>query len=168
MEEDRTGAKYMNSADNAHRIPDHPTSVVKTFCQSFFLATILIFKKIPAEIVNRFQRYRHDRRRIPKRKTKSRVYILVGYTTKAKVDKRYRSIKIQRLFRGFLVLGIIVISIVLIFQALSPMINFDSYKQMFGIEEFDDLTANDPFGDISLSMGKTATASSEEWEESRE
>ena len=119
--------------------------------KSIYVTTFLFFKNLPAVAKNRWMRYRNEKKRTPKRKTKSRVYILVGYTTKAKVDKRYRSVRIQRVFRGLLISGIFIISCVLMYRAISPQLDFESYSQMFGIKELDELTNVDPFESFHLS-----------------
>ena len=128
--------------------------------RSIYITTFLFFKNLPAMVVNRWQRYQNERKRIPKRKTKNRVYILIGYTTKAKVDKRYKSVKIQKIVRAALLFGILVICCVLAYRAVNPNLDFDAYKQMFGIEEMDELTTADPFDFQHFGDNTTGTTSS--------
>jgi len=142
-------------------IPQSFSQKLQLLGKSIYIATLLFFKNIPSVIKNRWQRYWNEKKRLPKRKTKSRVYVLVGYTSKEKVDKRYRSMKIQKLIKGFLIIGILVISMILLYRAFSPEFDFASYQQMFGIEKLDDLTEKDPFEGIAVVPQVTPTVSTE-------
>lgn len=125
---------------------------VEVLLKSIVHATGLFFVNLPIKMKSRITKYIKDRKNLPKRKSMSRVYVLIGYTSKEKVDRRYRSLKIQRILRFLLILGIIFLCFLLAFRAITPMLNFESYKKMFGIEEFDDLTAVDPFENIDFSQ----------------
>ena len=113
--------------------------------RAIFVSTILYFKNLPAQILNRWERYMNDRKRMPKRKSKHRVYVLIGYTSKEKIDQRYRSLKIQKMITTLLIVGIVLIFFVLVYRVINPKIDVDAYRQMIGVNDFDDLVKKDPF-----------------------
>lgn len=120
---------------------------ISDFIMSMGRSTVRFVKNIPHQINNEYKRRLNELRRRPKRKTPNRVYSLVGYTTKAYVDSKYRAAKILRLVRTSLIFAIIVIIIIMMVKSVLPMLDPKNYQQIFGINEFEQLTENDPFID---------------------
>lgn len=104
---------------------------------------------IPAKIKSFVLRKINDYKNKPKRTEMNKVYVLVGYTTKQNVDNRYNDehflISVRRVL-------LILISILLLFitiKWLTPQLKFDQMKQIFGIQNVEDMTSNDPFSNES-------------------
>ena len=108
--------------------------------------TVRFFKNIVPRTVNKYKRWKNEKNRMPKRTTKSKVYVLIGYTTKEHVDRHFRSIKIQNLIRTSLLVLILITIIVITMNWLDPFGNMDELKQIIGIDKVQDLTQEDPFG----------------------
>ena len=136
---------YNSTEQEPNPVVEKILIVLNNLWRAFYISTLLFFKNLPTKILNRFEGYINDRKRMPKRKTKHRVYILIGYTSKEKVDRRYRSVKIQKLISTFLILGIVLIFLVLVYRVINPKLDYDGYKQMIGVNDFDELIKKDPF-----------------------
>ena len=108
--------------------------------------TVRFFKNIIPRTVNKYRRYMNEKNRMPKRTSKSKVYVLIGYTTKEHVDRHFRSIKIQNMIRTALLVLILIAVIVITMNWLDPFGNMDELKQIIGIDKVQDLTQEDPFG----------------------
>jgi len=108
--------------------------------------TVRFFKNIIPRTVNKYRRYMNEKKRMPKRTSKSKVYVLIGYTTKEHVDRHFRSLKIQNLIRTALLILILAAVIVITMNWLDPFGNMDELKQIIGIDKVQDLTQEDPFG----------------------
>ena len=107
--------------------------------------TVQYFRNLPNEIRNKVKAKIAEHRRMPKRKSISKVYVLVGYTTKEYVDQKYRKERILLNIRRILVAAIIILILIMTYRWIMPKIDTNEYKQMVGIEEIDDLTQSDPF-----------------------
>lgn len=108
--------------------------------------TVRFFKNIVPRSVNKYKRWKNEKNRMPKRTSKSKVYVLIGYTTKEHVDRHFRSMKIQNLIRTALLVLILVTIVVITMKWLDPFGNMDELKQIIGIDKVQDLTQEDPFG----------------------
>jgi hypothetical protein len=108
--------------------------------------TVRFVKNIPSRIQNKYMRYRNEKNRLPKRRTKNKVYVLVGYTTKEHVDRKYAAIKVQHLIRRVLMVCILIVFLVIMYNWLNPLGNTTELKQIIGINKIDDLALEDPFG----------------------
>lgn len=115
---------------------------------SIYRTTLRFIKNIPSRLHNKYLRYMNERRRMPRRKTKSKVYVLVGYTSKEHVDRRFMAMKVQNLIRKSLLLGILIVFLIIIFKWLDPLGNINELKQIVGIDSMDDLAQEDPFGSV--------------------
>ena len=85
--------------------------------------------------------------RLPPRKDISRVYLVVGYTTKKYVEERYnaeRRMMIMR--RGLLALIFFLLLFIVLDRSLSAF-NYGEIKQMFGFSSWSELLKNDPFSE---------------------
>ena len=103
------------------------------------------FKNLPNQIRNKINEKIAEKRRMPKRKSIHKVYVLVGYTTKEYVDRKYRKERSLLIIRKVLVAMIIIVLIIMAYRWIMPMLDTDEYKQMIGINELEDLTESDPF-----------------------
>jgi len=113
---------------------------------SIVRTTVRFVKNIPSRIQNKYLRYCNEKNRLPRRRTKSKVYVLVGYTTKEHVDRKYAAIKVQHLIRRVLLICILIVSLVILYNWLNPLGNTNDLKQIVGINKIDDLAQKDPFG----------------------
>lgn len=112
---------------------------------SIFRTTVRLVKNIPSRMHNKYLRYRNEKKRMPRRKTKSKVYVLVGYTTKEHVDRRFAALKVQQLIRKTLIALIVIVFLVIMYNWLDPLGNTNEIKQIVGIEKINDLAQEDPF-----------------------
>ncbi len=112
---------------------------------SVFRTTVRFFKNIPSKIINYFRRRKKEHDRMPKRTSANRVYVLIGYTTKKYVDRKYRREKVMHRIRSVLVFLIIIILLIMVYRSVVPMIDSSEYKQMLGIEKIEKMAEKDPF-----------------------
>jgi uncharacterized membrane protein len=126
---------------------------IKRVAICIFRTTVRYIRNIPSRVRNKYLRWKNLRKRMPQRKTKSKVYVLIGYTSKQHVDRRYRAIKVQNMIRKILVLLIVVLFIMILFKWIDPLRNSEQYKQMMGISDMKDLTKVDPFGAAGETSG---------------
>ena len=82
---------------------------------------------------------------MPKRKSIHKVYVLVGYTTKEYVDRKYRKERTLLIIRRILIACIIILSLIMAYRWFVPKLDTNEYKQMIGINKMDELTQSDPF-----------------------
>jgi|GEM_PF-4602321 len=128
---------------------DHQRAPVVVFFSdlgvSILRTTRRAFKNLIPSIRNKYRRWRNERNRLPKRTTRSKAYLLVGYTTKEHIDKRYRAMKTQNIIRVVLLISLLVLTMYILQKWLNPFGNTDELKQIIGIEGIDELTEEDPF-----------------------
>ena len=111
--------------------------------------TLNFFKSLPNKISSKIKEKIAQKKRMPKRKSIHKVYVLVGYTTKEYVNRKYRKERILLIIRRILVACIIVIILIMAYRWIMPQLDTEEYKQMVGIDDIDDLTRNDPFASES-------------------
>ena len=123
------------------------SDIMSDFLGASWRATVRLFKSIPSRIFGRIRKIWRDYRDRPPRKDISRVYLVVGYTTKKYVEERdnaERRNQYQLLFsedqRFFLLLFIV------LDRSLSAF-NYGEHKQMFGFSSWTELLKNDPFSE---------------------
>lgn len=107
--------------------------------------TVQFFKNLPDAIRNRIKAKIAEHRRMPKRKSISKVYVLVGYTTKEYVDRKFRKERALMIIRKILIACIICIVLIMTYRWFKPKVDYTEYKQMIGVNELDELTQSDPF-----------------------
>lgn len=120
-------------------------SWVSGVASSVFRTTVRYFKNIPSKMVNLYRRRKKEHDRMPKRNSASKVYILIGYTTKKNVDRKYRREKVLYRLRSVMIAAIILVLLIMIYKAVIPMIDSSEYKQMLGIEKIEKMAEKDPF-----------------------
>lgn len=103
-------------------------------------------------VKNIYKRWRNERNRLPKRTSRNKAYLLLGYTTKEHINKRYRAMKIQNIIRVSLLISIILITFYILYTWLNPFGNTDEIKQIAGVDGIEDLTGEDPFGKYNESQ----------------
>lgn len=120
-----------------------------TFIGSIGRTTVRIFKNLPNRIRNFFQRKYKEAQKRPKRKDINRVYYLVGYTTKEKVDAMYSRERSMIILRRGLLTMILILLLLIALGRITENLDLDSYSQMFGVSDTSDLTRRDPFSNAS-------------------
>lgn len=122
-------------------------------------ATLRYIKNIPSKVRNFFVRKINERRNRPPRKDISKVYVLVGYTTRKLVDDKFNAERHMIILRRGL---LIIIFVLLLFITLSRVLNvvkFDDMKQMFGISGWSEVVSNDPFNTRSTEASNPSESS---------
>lgn len=137
------------------KIPNNPDETFGEKVKSVFLCihrtNVRTVVNLPAKVKSLILRKINDYKNKPKRTEINKVYVLVGYTTKQNIDNRYNDEHFMIALRRCL---LIIISILLLFitiEWLTPKIKIDEFKQIFGIEDVDEMTSNDPFGELKES-----------------
>lgn len=123
------------------------SDIMSDFLGASWRATVRLFKSIPSRIFGRIRKIWRDYRDRPPRKDISRVYVVVGYTTKKYVEERYnaeRRMMIMR--RGLLALIFFLLLFIVLDRSLSAF-NYGEIKQMFGFSSWSELLKNDPFSE---------------------
>lgn len=123
------------------------SDIMYDFLGASWRATVRLFKSIPSRIFGRIRKIWRDYRDRPPRKDISRVYLVVGYTTKKYVEERYnaeRRMMIMR--RGLLALIFFLLLFIVLDRSLSAF-NYGEIKQMFGFSSWSELLKNDPFSE---------------------
>lgn len=141
-------ARHRTAADD---LAPTAVSTAATWIQGvagcIYRSTKRYIKNIPSRVQNKYLRYRNEKSRMPKRTGKNRVYVLVGYTSKANIDRRFRAEKLQNMIRRTLLILILIVSLVITYKMLFDQFgDTEEFKQIIGINGIDDLTGNDPFG----------------------
>ena len=130
-------------------LDDEDAGTLLTSLAGFFKflgrTTVQYFKNLPNEIRNKINVKIAEHRRMPKRKSISKVYVLVGYTTKEYVDQKYRKERALLITRRILIAAIIILILIMTYRWFIPKLDTNEYKQMVGIEDFEELTQSDPF-----------------------
>ncbi|MCQ2467141.1 MAG: hypothetical protein MJ166_06440 [Clostridia bacterium] len=106
---------------------------------------VRFFMNLPLRFKNFVIRKYNDYKNKPKRTEINKVYVLVGYTTKKNLDNRFNSEHLMIVFRRILLIFIFLLLLIITLNWIRPLIEVDQYKQVFGVENVDDITSNDPF-----------------------
>ncbi len=104
---------------------------------------------LPSKVRNLIARKINDYKNKPKRDEINKVYVLVGYTTKQNIDNRYNDEHFLISIRRVLLIIIFILILAITIKWLTPQVKFDQLKQIFGIENVDEMTSNDPFSNES-------------------
>ncbi len=122
------------------------------FFQFLGRTTVTFFKHLPHTISTKVKAKVAEKRRMPKRRSINKVYVLVGYTTKEYVDRKYRKERLLLMIRKILVVLIVFLVLVMTWRWIYPKLDTDEYKQMIGINDVEELTKDDPFATESTSV----------------
>ena len=118
---------------------------VKAFAKSSAKATVRYFKGLPSRFVRSVRRKVNEIRNRPPRKDISKVYFLVGYTTKAQVDAKFNAERHMIILRRGLLALIFLLLLFISVNRFTEMINYGELSQMFGVDSMFDFLKNDPF-----------------------
>lgn len=119
-------------------------------CSSVGRTTVRLITNLPNKIKNHFVKKYNEYKRKPKRDSISRVYVLVGYTSKQHIEKKYNMEKYMMIFRRGLLVLIFVLLLFITINSITPVFKKVQYNQMFGIDNIKEMTKNDPFSDKPL------------------
>ena len=123
---------------------------IKAFTKSSAKATVRYFKGLPSRVVRFVRRKVNEIKNRPPRKDISKVYVLVGYTTKSQVDAKFNAERHMIILRRGLLALIFLLLLFIAVHRFTDMINYGELSQMFGVDSVSDFLKNDPF-----SSGKT-------------
>lgn len=120
-------------------------NVISRFLGSCLRATVRYFKNLPSRTLNLIKRRINELRHRPKRTEINKVYVLVGYTNKKHVNNKYNVERSLILLRRGLLAVIFVLLMIIAVNRILDVTDFDEFKQIFGIQEWSQITENDPF-----------------------
>lgn len=112
-----------------------------------YRATIRLIKGLPSRAVNYVKRKIKEYRNRPKRTDISRVYVVVGYTTKKRVDEKFNAERRMMILRRGLLILIFLLILFIAADRFTGLINYGEMAQIFGIESWDEVVENDPFAE---------------------
>ncbi|MBQ5423044.1 MAG: hypothetical protein IIU27_04125 [Clostridiales bacterium] len=118
---------------------------VKAFTKSSAKATVRYFKGLPSRFVRFVRRKVNEIRNRPPRKDINKVYVLVGYTTKAQVDAKFNAERHMIILRRGLLALIFLLLLFISVNRFTEMINYGELSQMFGVDSMSDFLKNDSF-----------------------
>lgn len=137
----------VNQDDNNLSSSAGKSSVVLDFLGCSYRATVRLIKGLPARCINYVKRKIKEYRNRPKRTDISRVYVVVGYTTKKRVDEKFNAERRMMIIRRGLLVLIFLLIIFIAINRFTEMINYGELSQIFGVDSFDEVVENDPFAD---------------------
>ena len=123
------------------------SSLVLDFLGCSYRATVRLIKGLPSRFLAFVKRKIKEYRSRPKRKDISRVYVVVGYTTKKRVDEKFNAERRMMIIRRGLLILIFILVLLIAVDRLTRAINYGELSQIFGIEEWGQVVENDPFAD---------------------
>ena len=147
----------VNQEDNNQTLLSNKSSVMLDFLGCSYRATVRLIKGLPNRIKNYIKRKIKEYRNRPKRTDISRVYVVVGYTTKKRVDEKFNAERRMMIIRRGLLVLIFLLIIFIAVNRFTEMINYGELSQIFGVDSFDEVVENDPFADRSTQATTTAT-----------
>ncbi|NLC83679.1 MAG: hypothetical protein GX749_01180 [Ruminococcaceae bacterium] len=103
----------------------------------------------------RAYRKRRANDRSIRRNTREKVYRLKGYTTVAKVNRKYASERRQRILRRILTIIIAILTLILLFKLYNPFTDMGEWSRIFGI---DSLNKTETSRTTSSTSGQTSTS----------
>lgn len=112
-----------------------------------YRATVRLIKGLPSRFVNCIKRKIKEYRNRPKRTDISRVYVVVGYTTKKRVDEKFNAERRMMIIRRGLLILIFILCLFIAVDRVMGLVNYGEMAQIFGISSFDEVVENDPFED---------------------
>ena len=123
------------------------SGVVLDFLGCSYRATIRLFKGLPNRFKAYVKRKIKEYRNRPKRTDINRVYVVVGYTTKKRVDEKFNAGRRMMIIRRGLLVLIFLLIIFIAVNRFTELINYGELSQIFGVNSFDEVVENDPFAD---------------------
>lgn len=123
------------------------SNAVMDFLGCSYRATVRLFKGLPSRVVNYVKRKIKEYRNRPKRTDISRVYVVVGYTTKKRVDEKFNAERRMMIIRRGLLALIFILILFIAINRFTEMINYGELSQIFGVNSWDEVVENDPFAE---------------------
>ena len=112
-----------------------------------YRATVRLIKGLPSRFIAFVKRKIKEYRNRPKRTDISRVYVVVGYTTKKRVDEKFNAERRMMIIRRGLLVLIFILIIFIAVDRFTGVINYGELSQIFGIDSLDEVVENDPFAE---------------------
>lgn len=139
----------MNQEDNNITSPasNGISGVVLDFLGCSYRATVRLFKGLPNRFKAYVKRKVKEYRNRPKRTDISRVYVVVGYTTKKRVDEKFNAERRMMIIRRGLLVLIFLLVIFIAVDRFTNLINYGELSQIFGVDSWGEVIENDPFAD---------------------
>ena len=114
--------------DTDDRNSESQSAVAKSNAMLDFLgcsyrATVRLIKGLPSRFVNFIKRKIKEYRNRPKRTDISRVYVVVGYTTKKRVDEKFNAERRMMIIRRGLLLLIFILILFIAVDRVAVLIN---------------------------------------------
>jgi hypothetical protein len=132
------------------------SNAVLDFFGCSYRATVRLIKGLPSRFVNYFKRKIKEYRNRPKRTDISRVYVVVGYTTKKRVDEKFNAERRMMIIRRGLLILIFILIFFIAVDRITGLVNYGEMAQIFGIDSWDEVVENDPFEDRTTQTSATA------------
>ena len=132
------------------------SNAVLGFLGCSYRATVRLIKGLPSRFVNYFKRKIKEYRNRPKRTDISRVYVVVGYTTKKRVDEKFNAERRMMIIRRGLLILIFILILFITVDRITGLVNYGEMAQIFGIDSWDEVVENDPFEDRTTQTSATA------------
>lgn len=123
------------------------SSVLLDFLGCSYRATVRLIKGLPSRFIAFVKRKIKEYRNRPKRTDISRVYVVVGYTTKKRVDEKFNAERRMMIIRRGLLVLIFILVIFIAVDRFTGVINYGELSQIFGIDSLDEVVENDPFAE---------------------
>jgi hypothetical protein len=123
------------------------SSVLLDFLGCSYRATVRLIKGLPSRFIAFVKRKIKEYRNRPKRTDISRVYVVVGYTTKKRVDEKFNAERRMMIIRRGLLVLIFILIIFIAVDRFTGVINYGELSQIFGIDSLDEVVENDPFAE---------------------
>ena len=127
-----------------------------------YRATVRLIKGLPSRFVNYIKRKVKEYKNRPKRTDISRVYVVVGYTTKKRVDEKFNAERRMMIIRRGLLILIFILILFIAVDRVMGLVNYGEMAQIFGISSFDEVVENDPFEDRTTQSTTTAVTETTE------
>lgn len=132
------------------------SSALLDFLGCSYRATVRLIKGLPSRGDNYFKRKIKEYRNRPKRTDISRVYVVVGYTTKKRVDEKFNAERRMMIIRRGLLILIFILILFIAVDRVTGLVNYGEMAQIFGIDSWDEVVENDPFEDRTPQTSGTA------------
>ena len=132
------------------------SNAVLDFFGCSYRATVRLIKGLPSRYVNYFKRKIKEYRNRPKRTDISRVYVVVGYTNKKRVDEKFNAERRMMIIRRGLLILIFILILFIAVDRITGLVNYGEMAQIFGIDSWDEVVENDPFEDRTTQTSATA------------
>ena len=142
---------------NSDIIQNGKNSAMLDFLGCSYRATVRLFKGLPSRVVNYVKRKIKEYKNRPKRTDISRVYVVVGYTTKKRVDEKFNAERRMMIIRRGLLILIFILILFIAVDRVTGLVNYGEMAQIFGIDSWDQVVENDPFEDRTVQTSAQTT-----------